>query len=234
MGGNLRRAQLAHQIAGFVQQTAFGAVEHQLVGLQIDGRASGDVFAGQVEDFPGGRITQRRKQHDGALVQQPADALAVDPANFAGVLIIDPLNHADGPRGDEVAAGHAQPRALHRRGSHVHGQPRLEGDAHMPDGVDHTLQRGGFGDAQAAVNARFDAARRQPRLDLRTRAEHQHQPHAEAVQQYQVVNDVAEIGVFQPIARQHDHEGAFTVRVDVGRGVAKPGDVVVHVAEAFR
>ncbi len=59
MGRNLQRAQFAHQIAGFVQQTAFGAVEHQLVGLQIDGRAGGYVFAGQVEDFPGGRITQR-------------------------------------------------------------------------------------------------------------------------------------------------------------------------------
>jgi hypothetical protein len=34
--------------------------------------------------------------------------------------------------------------------------------------------------------------------------------------------------MLQAIARQHDDEGAVTVRIDVGRGVAKPGDVVVH------
>ncbi len=42
-----------------------------------------------------------------ALVQQAIDTLAVDPAHFAGVLIIDTLKHADRPCGDDVAAGHS-------------------------------------------------------------------------------------------------------------------------------
>jgi len=222
------RAQLAHQLAALVEQAGLGAVEHQLVGLQIDGRTGGNVFAGEVEDLPGRRITQRREQHDGALVQQSADALAVDTAHLSGVMQVDAIEHADRPRGNEVATGHAQPRALHRRGSHVHRQACLEGDAQLPDRVDHAFHGRRIGDAQVAVEAWLDASRGQARLDLRTRAEHQHQAHAEAVQQHQVVDDVGEVGMLQAIARQHDDEGAVTVRIDVGRGVAKPGDVVVH------
>ncbi len=141
---------------------------------------------------------------------------------------VDTVEHANRSRGDEVAAGHAQPRALHRRGGHVHRQPRFQRDAHLSDRIDHAFQRRRIGDAQVAVIARLDAARRQSRLDLRPRAERQHQAHAKAVQQHQVVDDVGEIGMLQAVARQHDDEGAVAVRIDVGRGVAKPGDVVVH------
>src|SRR3546814_16771237 len=56
----------------------------------------------------------------------------------------------------------------------------------------------------------------------------QHQAHAKAVQQYQVMDDVAEIRVFDPIAGQHDDEGAIAVGVDVGRSVTKPIDVFGH------
>ncbi|MNP48079.1 hypothetical protein D3C76_1421710 [compost metagenome] len=62
---------------------------------------------------------------------------------------------------------------------------------------------------------RGQAAGRQPALDLRTRAMDQHEAHAKAVQQYQVVDDVAEIRVFDAIARKHDHEGAVAMGIDV-------------------
>ncbi|CAM5620330.1 hypothetical protein SSTU70S_01056 [Stutzerimonas stutzeri] len=228
VGRNLLRAQLAHQPAALVQQPGFGAIKHQLVGLQIDGGAGGDVLTREVENLAGRRVAQRRQQHDGALVEQAADALAVDAPHLAGVVQVDPVEHADRSRGDEVAAGHAQPRALHRRGGHVHRQPRFQRDAHLPDRIDHAFQRRCVGDAQVTVIARLDAARRQARLDLRARAERQHQTHAEAVQQHQVVDDVGEVGMLQAVARQHDDEGAVAVRIDVRRGVAKPGDVVVH------
>ena len=142
---------------------------------------------------------------------------------------IDAIEHADRPRGDEVATGHTQSRALHRRRRHIHRQPCLEGDAQLANRVDHALHGRRVGDAQIAMEARFDATGGQARLDLRTRAEYQHQAYTKAVQQHQVVDDVGEVGVLQAVARQHDDEGAVTVRVDIGRGVAKPGDVVVHV-----
>ncbi|BBN61066.1 hypothetical protein KUIN1_02560 [Pseudomonas sp. KUIN-1] len=56
----------------------------------------------------------------------------------------------------------------------------------------------------------------------------QHQTHAQAVQQHQIVDDIAEIGVRNAVAGQHDDEGAIAVSIDVRRRVAKPVDVFGH------
>jgi hypothetical protein len=56
----------------------------------------------------------------------------------------------------------------------------------------------------------------------------QHQTHAEAVQQHQVVDDIAEVRMLHAVARQHDDEGAIAVGIDVRRSVAKPIDVFGH------
>ena len=108
MGRHLLRAQFAHQFAVFVDQAELGAEQQQLVRAQINRGAGGDVFAGKVENLTGRRVAQRRQQHDRTLVEQAVDALAVDPTHFAGVVIVDAFQHADRPRRDEVAAGHAQ------------------------------------------------------------------------------------------------------------------------------
>src|SRR5690606_40466206 len=65
MRRNLRWPQFTHQIAVLVEQAALGTIKHQFVGLQIDRRAGGDVFTGQIEAFPGGRVAQWGQQHDG-------------------------------------------------------------------------------------------------------------------------------------------------------------------------
>ncbi|BCS41964.1 hypothetical protein Pta6605_02950 [Pseudomonas amygdali pv. tabaci] len=57
---------------------------------------------------------------------------------------------------------------------------------------------------------------------------HQHQTHAQAVQQHQVMDDIAEVRVRNAVAGQHDDEGAITVSIDVRRRVAKPVDVFGH------
>lgn len=75
---------------------------------------------------------------------------------------------------------------------------------------------------------RGQAARSQAAFDLRARAVYQHQAHAKAVQQDQVVDDIAEIRVFNAVPRKHDHEGAVAVGVDVGGSMAQPVDVVGH------
>src|SRR5690606_22153986 len=148
--------------------------------------------------------------------------------HFARVLVVDALNHADGPRGDEVAAGDTQAGALHRRGGHVHGQACFDGDAQLADRVDHAFKRGRVGDAQVLVKARSQPALSEARFDLWTRTADQYQAYAEAMQQHQVVDDIAEIRVGDTVTGQHDHEGAVAVGVDVGRGVAQPVDVFVH------
>ncbi|MCY1546208.1 hypothetical protein D9M68_821960 [compost metagenome] len=143
-------------------------------------------------------------------------------------MVVDAVDHTDGPRGDEIAGAHPQPRTLHRRGGDIHGQARLDGDAQLAHGVDHALQGRTIGDPQVAVEVRGQAASGQARLDLRARAVHQHQAHAHAVQQHQVVDDIAEVRVSDPLAGQHHHEGAVPVGVDVRSSVAQPVDVVGH------
>ncbi|MNL47172.1 hypothetical protein D3C87_1699410 [compost metagenome] len=43
---HLLRPQFAHQLALFVEQTALGTEQQQLVGAQVDGRTGGHVLAG--------------------------------------------------------------------------------------------------------------------------------------------------------------------------------------------
>lgn len=144
------------------------------------------------------------------------------------MVVVHPFEHADRPRRDQVAGRHAQPRALHRRSGDVHRQARLDGQAQGTDGIDHAVQGGGIGNAQATVVVRGQPTVGQAALDLRARTMHQHQAHAKAVQQHQVMDDVAEIRVFHPIARKHDHEGAVAMGIDVRGGMTQPVDVVGH------
>ncbi|MNJ54929.1 hypothetical protein D3C77_503940 [compost metagenome] len=111
---HLLRTQLTHQPPLLVEQATLGAEQQQLVGVQFDGRAGGDILAGQVEDLARGRIAQWRQQHDRALVEQAIDTFAVNPAHFTGVVVVHPFDHADRPRGDQVASRYAQTRTLHR------------------------------------------------------------------------------------------------------------------------
>ncbi len=225
---DLLRTYFPHQSPLGIQQARLGTEQQQFVGLQFDGGAGRDVFAGQVEDLARRRVAQRRQQDDGALVEQAVDALAVDPAHFAGVVVVDAFQHADGPCGDQVARGHPQARALHRRGRHVHRQARLDGDAQLPDRVDHAFQRGRIGDAQAVMVMGTQATGFQAAFDLRAGTVDQHQAHPEAVQQHEVVDDIAEVGVLDPVPRKHDHESAVPVGIDVRRSMTQPIDVFGH------
>ncbi|MOA35573.1 hypothetical protein D3C78_1570340 [compost metagenome] len=104
----------------------------------------------------------------------------------------------------------------------------------MADGVDHAFQGGSIGDPHAAVVVRGQAAGSQAAFNLRARTVDQHQAHAKAVQQHQVVDDIAEVGVLDPVTGEHDHEGAVAVGVDVRRSVTQPIDVFGHNRRACR
>ncbi|MNJ17560.1 hypothetical protein D3C77_118430 [compost metagenome] len=232
--GYLLRTQFTHQPPLLVEQATLSSEQKQLVGAQFDGRTGGDILTGQVEDLARGRVAQWRQQHDRTLVEQAVDTFAVNPAHFAGVVVIHPFDNADRPRGDQVACGYPQARTLHRRGSHVHRQARLDSDAQVPHGVDHTFQGRGIGDAHAAMVVRGQAAAGQAAFDLRTRAMHQHQANPQAVQQDQVVDDIAEVGVLDAVSGKHDHKGAVAVGIDVRRSMTQPIDVFGHNHRACR
>jgi hypothetical protein len=61
----------------------------------------------------------------------------------------------------------------------------------------------------------------------------QHQANAQAVQQHQVMNDVAEVRVLNAVARKHDDEGAIPVGIDIGGRVAEPIDVIGHIRKSL-
>ncbi|MNI52374.1 hypothetical protein D3C73_1071470 [compost metagenome] len=98
----------------------------------------------------------------------------------------------------------------------------------MADRIHHTLKCRRIRDAHAVVIVRSQAACGQARFDLRAGTVNQHQAHAKAVQQHQVVDDVAEVGVLDTVAGQHDDKGAVAVGIDIRRSVTKPINVVGH------
>jgi hypothetical protein len=69
---------------------------------------------------------------------------------------------------------------------------------------------------------------------LRTGTVNQYQTNTQTVQQHEVVNDIAEIGVLNAVARKHDDEGAIPVGIDVGRRVAEPIDVIGHIRKSLQ
>ena len=77
--------------------------KNELVGIQFDRGAAGDIFEGQVEGLAGGTEAQWCHQDDGATVEREADGLYVDLARDAGMQVIDAIDHANRPRGDKVA-----------------------------------------------------------------------------------------------------------------------------------
>ena len=58
---------------------------------------------------------------------------------------------------------------------------------------------------------------------------HHHQAHTKAVEQRNVMNDIAEIVMLERLAGQHQHKGFSPVLIDIRRGMAKPFNVVLSV-----
>ena len=160
----------------------------------------------------------------------PADRLAVDAPHLAGMVQIHPINHPDRLGRDKIAADHPQPAALTGQRT----QTRLDGDAQTAHRIHHAAQGIAVGNAQILMKPRTHAPHGQPLLDLRTRPMHQHQTHTQAVEQHDVVDDVVEIRVRNRLTRQQHDKGALAVGIDIGRGVAKPLDVVGHAAVPWK
>ena len=183
-----------------------------------------DFLQRQVEDLAGGRVAERRDQHDVAVVEALVDRVGVDAAHFAGELHVDAVEHAQRLRGDEVAGRHADARAGHRRVGDAEREQRLDARAHLAVGLEHAVHRLGVGDAQAERVAALDVLLLEDRLDLRPRAVHDDEVDAEAVQQVEVVDDAEKRVVGDDLAAERDDEGPAAERVDVRRRRADPLD----------
>ena len=207
--------------------------ENQLVGRQFDRSLGGDVFQAEVENFAGRRIADGRQQHDVVLVEAPPDRGRIDLADFARVQQIDAVAHAQRLCGDKIARGHPDIGARHRRVGQPQRQQRLDLDPHGAGGFLDARQRGIVGDAQAIDVADGGAVFGQPRFDLRPHAMHQHQPHAQAVQQVDVMRQLDEPAVRHQFAAKGDDESLAAKPVNVGRGGAKPVDEIGGVFQRF-
>ena len=121
----------------------------QLVGTECDRRAARDVGCAEIEDLPGRRISQRRHQGDRALIEDRPQGLTVDPPHRPGVGVVDPVDHAEGARRDEVARDHRDAHAGHRRVGEPEREQGLDLDPDHPGGLLHAGERRLIRDAQA-------------------------------------------------------------------------------------
>ena len=85
------------------------------------------------------------------------------------------------------------------------------------------VQRHAVGDAHALRVARLMAFGCQLLVDLGPKAVHQHDFHAHALNERQVLRDVLQLACRNGLARHADHKGFASVQVDVGRHRAEPG-----------
>ena len=198
--------------------------EDQLVRLQRDGGGAGHVRGAEIEDLAGGRVADGRQQGDRPRVQALDQGLAVDPAHHPGVLVVHPVEHAEGLGGDEVAGGDRDAHPGHGGVGEPHGEQGLDLHPGHPGRLLDAGERGVVGDAQAVDIAQIDLALLEPRLDLGPRPMDQDQPHPEPVEQGDVVDQVREARVGHRLAAEGDDEGAAPVGMDVGGGLADPVD----------
>ena len=194
------------------------------MGRDPDGDLRRDFLQRQVEDLAGGRVAERRDQHDVAVVEALAHGVGVDAAHLARQLHVDAVAHAERLGRDEIAGRHADARAGHRRVGDPEREQRLDARAHLAVGFEHAIHGLGVGDAQAERVAALDVLLRENGLDLRPRAVDDDEMHAEAVQQVQVVDDAEKRVVGDDFAAERDDEGLPAKRVDVGRRGADPLD----------
>ncbi len=120
---------------------------------------------------------------------------------------------------------------MHGRVGESHGEQGLHFGAHGTGSVDHGVQGVGVGNAHAVDELGFQSAQRQALFDLRAKAVHDDQLHAQAVKQRHVVHQSGELRFEQRVAVELNDEYALPVAVYVGCRAAEAayeGRQIVH------
>jgi hypothetical protein len=116
---------------------------------------------------------------------------------------------------------------MHGRIGEARRQQGFDVRAQAADGIFNAFERLRIGDTKIFMETRRNAAQLAAAFDLRTRAVHEHEFDAEAVEQRDIVNDVREIRMLDRIATEHQDKRFTAVRIDIGRRIAKPFDVIL-------
>ena len=220
----LIECQLAHQRAPIVDHAGLLGEEDELRGANFGGDRGRNLFGLQTEYLPGGRIAERRSEHDGAVREALPDRLHVDPPDLAGMLVVNAVANAERPRGDEVAGGDPHPGARHRGVGDAHREQRLELDVRRADCFLGCFQGGDVGDANAADGAGRKSLRPHALLDPRPCAVDDDEVDAERAHQREIVDDAVKLRIAGRYTVDLDDERSRPVGIDVGRGVAEPRD----------
>jgi len=151
------------------------------------------------------------------------DAGGVDLAYQPGVLKIDPIDNANGSRGDEVTGDHAHGRVGHGRVWQPLTERRLDFVAQLASSLLCTVQRYLVGDAHtvgifASVSLGLELF-----VHLGPEAMHQHNLDTHALNHGQVLRQMRQFPRRNCFSCNADHEGLVAKFVDVGCDRAKPG-----------
>ena len=157
-----------------------------------------------------------------ALIKQLLNQRCINLANQSGVLIVDPIDNAHGPGGDEIAR-----YDFHHRASHgCVGQCLTEGGLHfvaqLASRFQHAIQRHRIGNAYAIVVAGRMPLDRKLFVDLWTEPIDQDDLQAHAVDQRQVLHDIGQLACCNGLARYTGDQRLSAVHVDVGRNGSEP------------
>ena len=211
------RVVVAGRIHGAQADAAVVRQEDQLVGVQFAGNLGGHVFHREVEGFAGGREAEGRQQHHGAAIQHGLDGRGIDLAHQAGVLVVDAIDNADRAGREEVAGDDAHRGAGHGGVGQALAEGSLDLVAQLAGGFERAIQRDAIGDAGALVEMGFVALGAQLLVDLGAEAMHQHDLHAHALDQCQVLRDVAEFAGSNGFTGHANHDRLAPVHVNVWR-----------------
>lgn len=134
------------------------------------------------------------------------EELDIDPLDFAGELLVDPLKDADGMGDDGVGAGGAQV---------LGGEPLEYFVAQAVGGLEGQMERWGVGDADPLGVGRGDAKLLAKLPDLRAGAVDQHHLDVQRPEDRDVGQDVAKILLGDDRAIDADDEDALPEARDV-------------------
>ena len=158
-----------------------------------------------------------------------ANGGAVDATDFTGVGVIHTVENAKRFGDNKIAGANGDLRTVHGRVGQSHGKQGFDARAQRPGGIHHAVEQGFVGNAAMLVKLAVDSGSGGATLYLRTRAIGDHQPHAQRMQQRDVVHNGGKAIALNGFATQYQHEYPVAVGIDIRRGIAKPFHVVAAV-----
>jgi hypothetical protein len=172
---------------------------------------------------PVGEKPKGESKHHRAHVQRAHDAVHVHLAHQARVDEVHAIHNAHRPGGDEVARNHPHRGARHGGVGQALAERGFNFVAQLARSFLRAVEGHAVGDADAMGVLGRVAFGGQLLVDLGAKAMHQHDLHAHALDQRQVLRQVLQLARRNRFARDAHHKGLAPVHVDVRRHRPEPG-----------